>query len=68
MHEVFTAPDISCDHCKHAIEGALNPLEGVASAVVDIATKTVAVDYEPATVSRNDLVGAMEEEGYPVSI
>lgn len=68
MQETFTAPDISCDHCKHAIEGALPPIEGVESAVVDIESKAVTVDYDPQTASREALLEAMEAEGYPASV
>ncbi len=67
MRETFTAPDISCEHCKHAVEGALTPIDGVTSAVVDIEKKSVDVEYDPAVAPREKLVGAMEEEGYPVS-
>jgi copper chaperone CopZ len=34
-------PDISCEHCKHAIEEALGELVGVDIVKVDIPTKTV---------------------------
>ena len=68
MQETFTAPDISCEQCKHAIEGALRPIEGVESAVVDIESKAVTVDYDPQTAPREALLEAMEAEGYPVSV
>ena len=68
MQETFTAPDISCEQCKHAIEGALRPIEGVESAVVDIESKAVTVDYDPQTVPREALLEAMEAEGYTVSV
>ena len=34
----LVAPDISCEHCQHAIEGALGQTEGVNSVKVDIPT------------------------------
>ena len=36
----LVAPDISCEHCQHAIEGALGELAGVNTVKVDIPTKT----------------------------
>jgi copper chaperone len=34
-------PEISCDTCKNAIEGALRPLPGVREAQVDVAARQV---------------------------
>ena len=44
MQESFKVPDVSCEHCKSAIEGALRPLAGVRSAQVDVDGKTTIVD------------------------
>ena len=38
----LTAPDISCDHCKHTIEQTVGALQGV---------EAVAVDVEPTTLA-----------------
>jgi copper chaperone len=59
-------PDIHCDNCQLAIEGALRPLAGVARADVDVATKQVRVSFEePATPGA--LRTAIEEQGYDVA-
>ena len=44
----LNVPDISCDHCKMSIEGAVNQLSGIESAEVDIAGRTglVKEDYD----------------------
>ena len=42
----LVAPDISCEHCRHAIEGAVGKLEGVSQVRVDISTKAVHIDYD----------------------
>jgi copper chaperone len=62
----ISVPEIHCDHCKASIEGALQPLEGVEDATVDIAGRTVTVSYEPAQVSETDLRAAIEDQGYDV--
>ena len=36
----LVAPDISCEHCQHAIEGAIGTLAGVSHVQVDIPTKS----------------------------
>ncbi len=67
MQETFKVPDVSCGHCKSAIEGALRPLDGVQTAEVDVDTKTATVDFDDNVIDRNALVTIIEEEGYPVS-
>jgi len=67
MQETFKVPDVSCGHCKSAIEGALRPLDGVQTAEVDVDTKTATVDFDDNVIDRNSLVTVIEEEGYPVS-
>ena len=39
----YTVPDISCEHCKRAIENNVRPLDGVENVIVDIDAKTVTV-------------------------
>ena len=62
----FEVPDMSCGHCKAAVEGELNKLSGVTKANADIERGTVEVSYDEATVSTGDLEGAIEEAGYTV--
>lgn len=66
MKEIFSVPDVHCEHCDRAITGALTTLEGVSRAAVDIEAKEVAVDYDEAAIDRQKLIEAIEEEGYPV--
>ena len=67
MQETFTVPDVSCGHCKSAIESALGPLDGVAEAAVDVDSKTVTVAYDEGTVSRDRLMAELDGAGYPVA-
>ncbi len=64
--ETIAVPEIHCDHCKASIEGALNPLPGVELATVDVPNATVAVEYDTSSVSREDIVAAIEAQGYDV--
>jgi len=63
----YTAPAISCEHCQHAIEGAVGALDGVESVQVEIAAKTVQVRFDPARVSRETIEATLDEEGYPIA-
>jgi copper chaperone len=65
--EVISVPEISCAACKTAIEGALGPLDGVRTAVVDITGKRVSVDFDDALIGHHALVAAIENQGYAVA-
>ena len=67
MQETFTVPDVHCGHCKSAIEGSVQPLEGVERAEVDLVARRVTVDYDGGRIDRDAIVGAIESAGYPVS-
>ena len=62
----ISVPEIHCDHCKHAIEGALAPLPGVAAARVDIDARMVTVTVDETVTNRARLIAAIEEQGYDV--
>jgi copper chaperone len=63
----LSVPDISCDHCKHSIEEAVGALAGVELVEVGIESKMVEVDFDDASVSRQDIVTAIEGQGYEVT-
>ncbi|BBX95506.1 cation transporter [Mycobacterium lacus] len=65
--EVVSVPEISCEACKAAIEGALRPLDGVRSAVVDIPGRRVTVDFDEALIGHDALVATIEDQGYAVA-
>jgi len=60
----YSVPGISCDHCKHAIEGELAKVAGIASMNVDVAAKTVRVDGDAAD---DAIRAAIDEAGYEVA-
>ena len=64
---ILNVPDISCEHCQGTITNALTPLPGVDSVNVDIPTKQVTVQYDPAVVGLDQLKDVLAEEDYPVA-
>lgn len=64
MMRTYSVPGISCDHCKHAIEGAVARVSGVATVSVDVATKTVEVAGDAAAAA---IRAAIDEAGYDVA-
>lgn len=67
MQETFHVADISCDHCKRAIEESLQPVDGVQRADVSVASRSVTVEWQPDTVDRARIVAAIEDAGYTVA-
>jgi copper chaperone len=63
----LVAPDISCEHCQHAIEGALGKLAGVNQVEVDIPAKTVHVTFNPQQVSLTKIEEVLDDTGYTVA-
>ena len=63
----LVAPDISCEHCQHAIEGAVGKLDGVSKVNVDIPTKTVHIDYNPKIVTLARIEEVLDDTGYTVA-
>lgn len=67
IEKTFNVPDMSCGHCKAAVEGELNELSGVESSFADLEKGAVAVRYDESRVSPEQLKGAIEEAGYAVA-
>jgi len=60
----YFVPDISCGHCKSAIETEVGALDDVATVLVNIEARTVTVDGE---ASDEAIHAAIEEAGYEVA-
>jgi len=63
----LVAPDISCEHCQRAIEGAVGKISGVKKVTVDIPAKTVHVEYNPQLVTLAKIEEVMDDVGYTVT-
>lgn len=63
----YTAPDISCEHCQRAIEGAVGALAGVQAVHVEIPSKRVEVRFDPEQIDTATIESTLDEEGYPVA-
>jgi len=64
--KTFNVADMSCGHCKAAVEGGLKELPGVERANADVTKGTVEVSYEESKVGTEQLKSAIEEAGYSV--
>ncbi len=63
---IFTVPDMSCSHCENSIKKAVGTLNGVENVIVDLASKKVSVEFEPAKVSAETIRNSIEDQGYEV--
>ena len=57
---------MSCEHCVRAVKEALESLEGVSAAQVDLTGGTAAVEYDAAVVGLDAMKAAIEQEDYEV--
>ncbi|MCG1010563.1 copper chaperone CopZ [Salinicoccus sp. ID82-1] len=65
-NQTIKVEGMTCGHCKSSVEGALNKLDGVDSAVVSLEDNQVAVQYDESKVSSSELNEAIEDQGYDV--
>jgi copper chaperone len=65
--KTFKVPDMSCGHCKAAVEGKLNKLSGVEHSNADFEEGIVEVRYDEGRVTTDELRGAIKEAGYTVT-
>ena len=65
MERVLKIEGMSCKHCVNAVKNALNAIDGVNSAEVDLEKKTAIVEASDK-VTDDMLREAVEEEGYTV--
>lgn len=63
---VLNVPDISCEHCEHAITTALSPVAGVHEVKVDIPAKQVHIQYDDSVIGLDKVKEVLREEDYPV--
>ncbi|NLY37758.1 MAG: heavy-metal-associated domain-containing protein [Firmicutes bacterium] len=64
---ILRVEEMSCEHCKKSVEGALQALPGVSGAAVDLKKKEVKVTFDPAMLRREELENAITRAGYTVT-
>ena len=60
----LTVKGMTCDHCTHAVKTALEGLDGVRSARVDLEGGTAVVDYDDAKTEPREMGIAVADAGY----
>ncbi len=63
----LNVPDMSCAHCKAAVESSLNAIGGVENSNANFENGVVGVSYDEARVKPEDLERAIQSAGYTVA-
>lgn len=55
---------MTCASCAGAVERAVNKLDGISGASVNLATEKLTVSYEPSAIRISDIKSAVDKAGY----
>ena len=61
----LSIPDMSCGHCKAAVEKVIAAQDAGASVIVDLTSRTVEV---ASTAAPEAILAALAAEGYPAAL
>jgi copper chaperone len=64
---VLSVPDVSCEHCVKAVNGALGVLPGVETVSTDVPRKSVYLRYDTSQLSMEQIETALDDVGYTVA-
>lgn len=67
-HQMFNLEGMTCASCAQTIENAVNKMDGVAVANVNLATEKMAIDYDPVKTSINQIIETVQNSGYSAEI
>ncbi len=65
MTTILNVPDMSCGHCKAAIEKAIHSIDATAEIAVDLDSREVKLT---STADLPDIMAAMSAEGYSATV
>lgn len=66
MKQKITIEGMSCGHCKNAVENAVKSLVGVTVAEVDLAAKTLTVEFDENKTDLEQIQAVIDDAGYTV--
>ena len=65
--DILLVEGMSCGHCKNAVEKAVGALSGVLLAEVNLAEKTLSVEFDASKITLDKIKEIVDEEGYTVT-
>lgn len=66
-HEKFNITGMSCSACSSRVEKAVNKLDGIDKASVNLLTNSMQASYDENVVSEQDIIQAVVDAGYGAS-
>jgi len=63
---VLSVEGMSCEHCVNAITKAVKALSGISKVAVDLAAKSVVLEYDSSKTPLDKIKAEIEEQGYDV--
>lgn len=64
---VLNVGGMNCAHCKKAVEKALQTLDGVQAAEVNLNAGTVTIEHDDGVISESKLKNTIRDAGYDVT-
>lgn len=64
----FDIQGMTCSSCSAHIEKAVNKLEGIKKANVNLLSNNMTVEYDEKVLNDNEIIHAVEKEGYGASL
>lgn len=68
MKDKFSITGMSCAACQSRVEKAVNGLDGVSVASVNLLTNSMVADYDENILSCDDIIKAVEKAGYVAKV
>ena len=65
--EIMQVEGMTCNHCKSSVEKAVRGLPGVLAAEVNLAAKTLAVEFDSKKSTVDDIKKTVEDIGFDVA-
>lgn len=66
--QTFSIEGMTCASCAQTVEKSVANLGAVKSAQVNLATEKLSVEYDPVTVSSDDIIATVDRAGYQAKV
>ena len=64
MRTTLNVTGMTCNHCQHSVQTALEGVDGVRAARVDLEQGRAVVDYDEAKTNAREIAVAVADAGY----
>ena len=66
QNAIINVEGMSCEHCVKAVTNAVISLPSVTDVLVELSTNTVKLEYDHEKVTIENIIAAIEDQGYDV--